>query len=185
MAIVAGDIKFKLSTKTGTGGNQTGSTPAESLGKYISTTEITSAQLNNLFDDITGDENAASDVEYRCFFIHNAHATLALENVRVWFSGEASVADIDIAETKNGFPANLTKPIGQAAAQAEEIADESTAPTGLTFYHPTTKATGFSISPSALEAGYCVPFWLKRTASDSVAKANDSITVKIEGDTAA
>src|SRR3990167_761864 len=124
MAIIATDIKFKFSVKTGAAGNSTAGTAAGSLGKYISTTEITDATSNNLFDDVTGDENAASDVEYRCIFIHNAHATLTWETVVVWLSAEVgggAVAAIAIDD----FAAS---PIGQASAQADVIADEDTAP---------------------------------------------------------
>ncbi len=69
MAITATDVLFKLSIKTGTAGNQNAQSDVNaSLGKYISTTQITDATLNNLFDDVSGDENAASDVEYSfCF----------------------------------------------------------------------------------------------------------------------
>ena len=62
MAIVAGDILFKFSVKTGSAGDSTAGNAGGSLGKYIPTTEITDATLNNLFDDVSGDENAASDI---------------------------------------------------------------------------------------------------------------------------
>lgn len=97
MAIVSGDILYKFSVKTGSAGNSTAGTAAGSLGKYISTTQITDNTLNNLFDDITGDENAASTVDYRCFFVHNSHASLTWQNVVVWLSSEvaggASIAE--------------------------------------------------------------------------------------------
>src|SRR3990167_8247003 len=125
MAITATDILFKLSIKTGSAGNSLAQSDVNaSLGKYISTTQITDATLNNLFDDVTGDENAASDVEYRCIFVHNAHATLTWETVVVWLSAEVgggAVAAIAIDD----FAAS---PIGQASAQADVIADEDTAP---------------------------------------------------------
>jgi len=90
MAIQSSDILFKLSVKTGSAGNSTAGTTGGSLGGYISTTQITDATLHNLFDAITGDENAASDVEYRCFFVHNSHATLTLLAPVVWLSSETS-----------------------------------------------------------------------------------------------
>ena len=142
MAITATDILFKLSIKTGTAGNQNAQSDVNaSLGKYISTTQITDATLNNLFDDVSGDENAASDVEYRCIFVHNAHATLTWQSVVVWLSAEvsgganAAIAVDDVAASA----------IGSSSAQADEVANESTAPTGEAFSSPTTKATGLSI----------------------------------------
>ena len=187
MPIVAGDIKFKLSTRGGSAGNQAAGFPSLSLGKYISTSEITSAELNNLFDDISGEENAALDVQYRCIFIHNAHGSLDLGNVRLWISAEASGgADIAIAITEIGGPPSWTSPINQAAAQAEEIANGSTAPVGLSFFYPDSQVTGQEIAdPSTLESGHCVAFWIRRTAADTAAMTNDSFTLMIEGDTAA
>ena len=181
MSIVPADLLFKLSVKTGAAGNATAGTPAGSLGKYISTTPITNATLNNLFDDISGDENAASDVEYRCIFIHNAHATLTLRSAVAWLSAEvaggasAAIAIDDIAASA----------IEASAAQADEIADESTAPgAGVgAFSSPTTKGTGLALGDIA--AGYCRAIWIKRTAANSAALNNDGVTIRIEGDTAA
>uniref|UniRef100_A0A6M3L9I6 Uncharacterized protein n=1 Tax=viral metagenome TaxID=1070528 RepID=A0A6M3L9I6_9ZZZZ len=180
MAIVAGDILFKLSIKTGSAGNSLAQSDVNaSLGKYISTTQITDATLNNLFDDVSGDENAASDVEYRCIFVHNAHATLTWQNVVAWLSAEvggganAAIAIDDIAAS----------PIGQATAQADEVANENTAPTGEAFSSPTTKATGLALGNIA--AGYCRAIWVKRSAANSAALNNDGVTVRCEGDTAA
>ncbi len=176
MAITSGDIKFKLSTKSGSAGNQNAGTAAGSLGKYISTTEITSAQINNLFDDVTGDENAAEDVEYRCFFVHNAHATLTLTNAFMWISAEVS-GGANIAFCVDSTAASA---IGQSSFQAKEIGNESTQPTEPSFYTTTTK--GLNISGS-LQPGYCRAFWVRRTATNSAALNNDSATIKIEGDT--
>lgn len=89
MAIVAADILYKFSVTTGPG-NSTAGTASTSLGEFISTTQITDASLHNLFDVVTGDENAASDVEYRCIFVHNNHATLTWQGVVVWLSAEVS-----------------------------------------------------------------------------------------------
>jgi hypothetical protein len=179
MPITTSDIKFKLSIKTGTAGNQSAQTdPNQSLGKYISTTEIENATLNNLFDDVSGDENAANDVEYRCFFIHNAHASLTWQNPIIWISEEvAGGASIAI-----GVDPTAASPIGSSQAQALEIADEDTAPSGVSFSSPTSKGTGLSVGN--LSAGYCKAIWVRRTCSNSAAKNNDGATFTVEGDTA-
>ena len=180
MAISATDILFKLSIKTGTAGNQNAQANVnESLGKYISTTEIVDATLNNLFDDVSGDENAASDVEYRCIFVHNAHATLTWQGVVCWISAEVAGG----ANAAISIDTTVASPIGQTTAQALEVAGEDTAPTGLTFSSPTTKATGLSIGD--LAAGNCRAIWIRRSATNSAALNNDGVTVRCEGDTAA
>lgn len=181
MAITASDIKFKLSIKTGSAGNSLAqSNVNESLGKYISTTEITTNVLNNLFDDVTGQENADSDVEYRCIFIHNSHGSLTYLDPKVWISAEvAGGASVAIAIDTN-FAASA---IGSASAQATEIATEGTAPSpALTFTSPTTYATGLSLGN--LASGFCKAVWIRRTAANTAPKNNDGCTISIQGDTA-
>lgn len=179
MAITATDILFKLSVKTGSAGNSQAGTAAGSLGKYISTTQLSGTALNNLFDDVSGDENAASDVEYRCIFIHNAHASLTLLSPKVWLSAEtANGASIAIAV--DGVAASA---IGSASPQADEVADESTAPSGESFSSPTTKGTGLSLGD--IPAGQCKAIWIRRTAANNAALDNDGVTIAVEGDTAA
>lgn len=181
MAIVANDVLFKLSVKTGAAGNSTIGTPAGSLGKYISTTQITDASLHNLFDVVTGDENAASDVEYRCFFVHNNHATLTWESVVAWLSAEvAGGASAAIAVDNIAASA-----IGSASAQAYEAATESTDPSASvgSWSTATSKATGVSIGN--IPAGQCRAVWVRRTAANTVAVDADGVTISFSGDTAA
>ena len=146
MAIADTDLLWKFSVKTGSAGDSTASSAAASLGKYISTTTITDAALNNLFDDITGDENAESAaIDWRCIFIHNNHGSLAWTSPVVWFSAEVANG-VDAAVATDDIAAS---PKGQAGAQAAEIADEDTAPTGTSaFSAPTTKGTGLSLGAS-------------------------------------
>lgn len=179
MAITATDILYKFSVAAAAG-DTTAGTAATSLGDQISTTQITDATLNNLFDDVSGDENAASDVEYRCFFVHNNHATLTWENVVVWLSAEVgSGASAAIAVDSTGVTAK-----GSASAQAATAADEGTAPSpAQTFSSPTTKGTGLSIGnipPGSVQA-----IWVRRTAANTAAVDDDGVTIRCEGDTAA
>lgn len=180
MPIASSDLLVKFSVKTGSAGNSTAGTANGSLGKYISTTQITDNVLNNLFDDITGDENAASTVDYRCIFIHNNHATLAWQNAVVYLSAEvAGGASIAIA-TDNIAPSA----VGSASAQAAEIANETTTPTGVSaFSSPTTKGTGLSLG--TLNAGQVKAVWVRRTAANTAAVNNDGVTIAFAGDTAA
>lgn len=178
MAITATDILYKFSVAAAAG-DTTAGTAATSLGDQISTTQITDATLHNLFDVVSGDENAASEAEYRGIFVHNNHATLTWENVVVWLSAEVAggaVAAISVDTTG-------VTPKGQASAQMKTIADENTAPASQTFSAPTTKGTGLSIGNIA--AGSVAGIWVRRTAANTAAVNNDGVTIRCEGDTAA
>ena len=178
MAITATDILYKFSVSAAAG-DTTAGTAATSLGDQISTTQITDATLHNLFDIVTGDDNAASDVEYRCFFVHNNHATLTWENVVCWLSAEVAggaVAAISVDTT--GVTAK-----GSASAQAKTVANENTAPASQTFTSPTTKGTGLSIGN--IPARSVAAIWVRRSAANTGAVDNDGVTIRCEGDTAA
>jgi hypothetical protein len=178
-AIVAGEILYKYSVSAATGNSSAG-TAAGSLGDQISTTTIADATLNALFDDISGAENAASTVDYRCIFIHNSNAANSLQNAVVWLSAEvAGGANIAIAID------NITaSAIGSASAQAAVIGAETTAPSGVgAFSSPTTFGTGLSLG--TIPSGQCRAIWVRRTAANSAALNNDGVTLSVQGDTAA
>lgn len=175
MPVSSADVLIKFSTKDGTAGDTTAGTPSGSLGKYLSTTQITDAAINNLFDDVSGDENAASDVEYRCIFIHNNHATISFDNVRVYLVSEVAGG----ADTAIGVDPTAASPKGSATAQAVEIVDEDTAPTGVTFTSPTDLANAINLGNIA--AGSCRAFWVRRAAANTAALANDGVTLRING----
>lgn len=180
MAIASSDIKYRLSIKTGSAGNSgTQADPNQSLGKYISTTDIVDATANNLFDDISGDENAASTVDYRCFFVYNSHGTLTWQSAKAWiFSEVAGGASIAIGLDPAGVVA-----VGSSSAQAASITNETTAPAGVTFSSPTTKSAGLSIGN--IPPGQCQAIWVRRTAANTSAVDADGGTIRVEGDTSA
>lgn len=179
MAVIADDIGFYLSNpalSSGFSGAQ--ASPNASLGEFISTTEIVDATLHNLFDVITGDENAAEDVEYRCFFIRNANATDTWLSVVVWMSAEvAGGANAAIGLDPAGVVAE-----DAGTAQAAVIATESDAPAGVSFSSPTTKGAGLAVGDIGPEEVIAV--WVRRTATDSAAQDLDGVTIRAEGDTA-
>lgn len=180
MAISANDLRTHLSIKTGTAGNQLAQgDPNESLGKYISTTAWVGGVLNDLFDNVTGDQNAASAVSYRCIFFSNRDASLTIASVVAWLSAEtAGGANIAI-----GMDNLAETALGHASAQAASIATASTAPAGVTFSSPTTKGAGISVG--SISPGYCRALWIRRTATNSGALDNDSVTISFAGDSPA
>ena len=182
MAIGTADILFKLSSTTATAGNADAQTNVNnSLGKYISTTQITDATLNNLFDDVSGDDNAASEVEYRCFFVHNAHATLPWTTCYMWLSAETAGG----ANAALNYDGTGARPVGTTLQQAGTVANEDTAPsgTGTAWSTATTKATGVLLG--TIGAGSCIAIWMRRSATNSTAVDSDDATCRIEGDSAA
>lgn len=182
MPIQSSDLLFKLSVTTGTAGNQNAQgNPNNSLGTYISTTQITNNTLNNLFSNITGDQSAAGITKYRCIFVHNAHATLTLQSPVVWISASALNNETISIATDNVGVTNL----GSSSAQATNVANETTAPSAVSaFSTPTTKGTGLSLG--SIGPGQVAAVWVKQVVTAGATAANsESVTIKVEGDTAA
>jgi hypothetical protein len=181
MAIVGTDIKKKLTIKTGSAGNSLSQADVNaSLGKYISTTECSGTALNNLFDDVSGAENEASDIEYRCVAIHNAHASLTLQGAVIYIYSEVAGG----TAMSLGVDTTAASAIGSSSAQGLEVADESTAPAGVTFY-TSCVSLATALSLGNIPAGYCKFVWIKRIASNTAAVANDGGVIRISGGTAA
>jgi hypothetical protein len=180
MPIVTADIKVRLSVPTASAGDATAQGSVNnSLGKYMSTTPVTDNTINNLFDDVTGDENASHDVEYRCIFIYNSHATLTWQNPMVWLSAEVAGG----ANAAIGIDTTAASAHNATGVQALTVVDEGTAPVGVTFSSPTTKAGGLALG--SLAPLQCRAVWVRRTANDTTALNNDGVTISVEGDTMA
>lgn len=177
MAIVASDIKLMLSTKSGSAGYSLSAAPADSLGKYVSTTEVTDNSVGNVFDVITGAENAASTVDYRCVFVLNNHASLTLYSAAIYISSQVSGG----ADAAIGVDTTAASTKTSSSAQAVSIANETTAPAGISFSAPTTSGTALSLGDIA--AGQVKAVWIRRTATNSAAVASDGCDLVIFGDT--
>lgn len=169
MAIVASDIKLYLSG----GGSNTD--PNAALGGAISSTQITDDTVQNLFDNVSGTESAAGVTEYRCFYVKNTHGTLTLQSSVIWIETQTPSTDssIEIA-------------LGTAAISGTEqtVANEGTAPTGTTFTALT--GSGNALTIGDLAAGAYKAIWVKRIiTAGAAAYDNDSVVIKVRGDTAA
>jgi len=166
MSIIAGDFVERLS---GGSGNAVGDA---SLGGIKSTT-VKSTALNGLFDSVGAAEALAGDIEYRCIYLHNASATDTMTNAVVYISANTPLAGttLDIG-------------VGTAAINATEqtIANESTAPSGVTFSAPSTAGTGLALGNIPL--GQHKAIWIRRTVTaGSGSSASDGGTLGYQCET--
>lgn len=182
MPIISTDILIKLSTTSGSAGNTLAQAAVDqSLGKYISTTQVVTATLNNLFSDVTGAQNAASQVDYRCIFIHNNHGTITLQNAGIYISSQVA-GGTTLAIATDNIAASA---IGSSSAQAFTAASTTTSPGGAAsaFSAPSSQGTGLSLGNIA--PGFCKAVWVQRTAANTIAVNSDGGTLVVFGDTTA
>jgi hypothetical protein len=168
LPIIASELELRLS---GGAGN---TDVNASLGGAKSSTAVTDNVLNNLWDNISGTESSAGDTEYRCVYIHNADGAITAENVRIYISTDTTSAteEVDIG-------------LGTAAINATEqtVANESTAPSGVTFSHPTDYAGG--LASANIPPGQHRSVWIRRVVdAATAAKNNNTYVMKCDVDTA-
>ena len=162
MPIISTDIQSRLS------GGAANAAALASIGGVKSSNAIPAS----LFDNTTGAESAAGDIEYRCFYVHNNHATLTLVAPVIFFTALAPGAGHAIAL---GVGASATNGIETA------VANEDTAPVGVTFSSPTTQATGLALAD--IPAGQHRAVWLRRTVTAGSGASNTTFTPRVIGET--
>jgi hypothetical protein len=168
MPIESTDIQSRLS------GGAANTNPAASIGGAISNTSLVDATLNNLFTEVNEDQTEAGVILYRCFYVRNAHGTLTWKNVKVWIQTQSTSEDTVVAIGLGASAVNGTE---------TAVANQTTAPGGVSFTAPADKASGLVIGDLAPGAHKAV--WVRLTVTAGAAAANDSCVIRSSGGTAA
>jgi hypothetical protein len=160
MPVSDGDIVTYL---TGGAGN---TDKSASLGGDTSSTPVEIADLNNLFRYVTEDEaEVGGSIIYRAVAIKNT-SLYTLYNAVLWMGEPLSAGDVDFA-------------MGVEVGTTQEVTDEETAPDGVDFSSPLTKATGIVLGDWT--PGAEIRLWTRRTANADAVILADSCEVYIEG----
>lgn len=165
MPLIAGDFVTRLS---GGAANAVGNA---SLGG-IKSSSVASSTVDQLFDQTGAAEAVAGDVEYRCVYLHNANASSSMLTSVVWISANTPLAG-----------STLAIGVGTAAVNGTEqtVADESTAPSGVTFSEPASQGAGLALGD--IPAGQHKAVWLRRTITAGAgATANDTWSLGYSAD---
>lgn len=165
MPIINTEIQYRLS------GGAANSNPDASLGGAKSSV----AAGTNLFDAVSSAEGAAGDVEYRCFYVHNANATLTMENAVVWIQANTPSADTQLAIAVGSSAINGTE---------QTVANEGTAPTGLAAFSEAANE-GAAVALGNIPPGQHRAVWVRRTVNAGAAASNDTATLRVKCDTQA
>jgi hypothetical protein len=180
-AIVSSDIQYLLSAPGASAGNANSGTPGNSLGKYVSITQLSGTPLDNLFTDLTGAQNAASQVDYQCVFVLNNTASgNSMLNTVAWIPTSSNVTG---ATTHSlGVDTVAASAKGSSSAQALLIASSTTAPAAVTFVGPSSTNAG-GVSLGTIAPGQVKAVWIRRTATNSAPLNNDGLTLEVDFDT--
>lgn len=148
MTIESADIGMFLT------GGSANTNPNASLGGNVSTTQVTTANLNNLFRRITDAEASSGVTLYRCVALKNRDAADELRNLVFYM----------VYDTKSGDSLALYSK-AQAGRNVVEtpIANEFTAPTGgnISFIAAVNSSGGLKLGN--LDNGEFINVWLRYT----------------------
>ncbi len=178
MAVAPSDLALMLSIPAAAGGALVPQpNPHASLGKWVSTSTVDPDEDNNIFDNITGVENAAGTSDYRCLFVQNNHATLTAIGVTAWLYSQISGG----ATVSLGVDPTAASAKGATSIQAATSATQLTAPAGVSF--STAASSGTAIALGDIPAGHVRALWIKRTAANSAPLDTDGFVIEIDFDT--
>lgn len=165
--IVAADIQFLLSSPQAGSGYTRAGVPGNSLGLYASTTQLSQTPLDNLFTDLTGAQNAASQVDYACLFIfNNNQASHTMISPVAWLPlsllGPGNTASFAI-----GADPTAPSVLGSGSAQAVAIQNPTLAPAGVTTWQAPSATASTGVALPNIPSGYVAAVWIRRSASGS------------------
>lgn len=174
MTVAAASLKLYYS------GGATNSDPSLSLGGAKSSVALSVTALNNLFDDVTGDEADAGHTEYRCLYFQNIDTDVdGLIDPVAWISAQPNVGG-----TLTGETIEFGLDLAGKNAEADTIADTVTAPSpAVTFDDPATKVTGTALPDGPYVEDDYIGIWFKRiTPSSQPISAGTTFTFDVEGE---
>jgi hypothetical protein len=149
---MAAELLFKYT------GGAANADPDLSLGGTGSSVTLLTVALNNLFDNVYPDDIAVADhVSYRAIDILNDGANNAL-HVGFFFT--------DTTNTESVLAA------GFDSVGTQTIANDTTAPIGITFTEP-TQASQLSLANMAAAGTHRI--WIRRTVDQGAANLNDDL----------
>ena len=151
MAIVAGDLKLYLT------GGAANADPTLSLGGTTSSVQFTDNTLDKLFASVTPAEGAAGSIKYRALTFKNTSALTA-------YAAAVYIAQ----ETTSTY---TTVALAYDATGTQSVANEDTAPTGLSFTTPLSLATAIALGD--VSASGVARIWFRRTVTLAAPLAAD------------
>lgn len=135
----------------------------------VSQTVTIANRDNNLFDDVTKAEALAGNINYRCIYVKNTHASDTATNVSIWIHQDSLGADTIAI---GADPAGVGD--GVSTGVATTIVNEATPPAGVVFSQPLSEGAAINLGTFTFGTGRAV--WIKRDVpvSTLVAAADDT-----------
>ena len=148
--------------------------PNASLGAAISTTQMTDATLENMFDNIKRKEILVGKTEYRGLYIKNSHATLPVHGAVIYVDQDPNQTQVSFGLDPAGSGDGTTTGVMQT------ISTEDTVPTGVTFED--VNEFKVKLPLPTLKPLEVVGVWMKRIAVGSGSAETLTVGFTMTGD---
>jgi hypothetical protein len=135
--------------------------------------------LNNLFPNVSGPQSTAGSTHFRCIYLFNNHATLALTNAKIWIAQLTSSSDDEVAIGID--PAAIG---ANSGINVTETDTGTSAPGGVTFSTVTSSGTALVIGDVPAQSKQAL--WIRRIVNaGAAAYTNNSFQLQVSGETLA
>lgn len=178
MSVQATDLKFYKSSASTTNANNTGGNLVGSIGGAISSTQLVSGQLHDLFDAVLASEALSGRVEYRCIYVTNENTTpqtLYSSTLFIQSNTDSTFSTIDIG--LDPAPGGSDSTI----SLTDEL-DSDNKLSGITFRAANSFDNGLEIGDIAGNGGKKA-IWVRRTILANAPAANEDAVLQFQGDT--
>ena len=160
-----------------------------SIGGSLSVGEtIPDNTINNIYDDVTGDESSSGTIEYRAIAIKDTHASADMLDAKVWVDGYVraasnnDVVSFALEGPKATDGASLHTLL--ASCYVAPNSDNFTVATGLTVAWTAEGEPSSTLSFGTLTYGQWFGVWLRRSVpASAVAYSNRAVTLKVQCET--
>jgi len=174
---MAADLNFRLT------GGSSNSDPDSSIGGVMSSVNVSSSPMNNLFDDITAAEAAQSVgyEDYRAIDIYNSGDATA-ESVSIWVSSPTVSEDSHLeigydTSSKDGSNSGATSHTASWNGEVLSSVLEPTSPS-ISF---STRYSGSELALPDIPTSEAIRVWIKRVIDSGAGNlANDLASIKIK-----
>lgn len=164
---MAATLQFNLT------GGSSNTDPDSSLGGVMSTTQVSSTALNNIFDNVDPTEASTGDTEYRFIDVYNSGDATAT-SVQIYISSNTTSTDTEIQ-----IGQDATNNPHLSSANLETLSNESTAPASPVIIFG-THASGDELDLTDIPSGSAARICIKRVVSAAAGNTSaDTATISV------
>ena len=155
---------------TGAGGLCVTVTDANLPSGNVSDSVTIANQTQKMFENLTKAETLAGVTKYRCFAVMNEHASMPMTSCLEWIAANTPGQD-NITIGLDPLPAGGGGG-GYGGTAPNPLADEFTAPSGVTFVNPTSISDPNVLAIGTLDSHECRFIWFKLVCPSNVTAAS-------------